>query len=489
MHDYKRLILPVIVLPLLAAAAFWYRSNQVGSVLEEALSASGTVEAVEINVAAETAGRVVEVLVEKGQPVQAGQALFRLDDELLQAQRQRAGAALSSAQAGVAFAETGLEAARAGLTMTEAGRSAAAAGLQGARVQYELALNAARLAEAPLRSTAWQISSPGSAGQPNWYFDRLEQRTAADAEAAAAQEALTQARGEYEQLLQGIFGQAVSTAESRLAAAETGWRAAAEVLTRARAQQDSDLREAAQDLYDAAQEELDDARAALDDLLSGEENKHIRPARARLAVAQERYDLAQDRLAQMLTGEDALQVQAARALVAQAEAGADQVEAALEQAQAALAQAEARLEQAQKAVDQAQAELALIDVQMAKLVVYSPVKAVATMRNIQPGEVILPGAAALTLIQNTQLTIKVFVPEDRYGQIQLGSSAKVRVDSFPGETFTARVVRIADRAEFTPRNVQTEEGRRTTVFAVEVTVQDTQGKLKAGMPADVTFGE
>jgi HlyD family secretion protein len=51
------------------------------------------------------------------------------------------------------------------------------------------------------------------------------------------------------------------------------------------------------------------------------------------------------------------------------------------------------------------------------------------------------------------------------------------------------VIRIADRAEFTPRNVQTQEGRRTTVFAVEISVSDPGGWLKPGMPADVLFPE
>ena len=88
-----------------------------------------------------------------------------------------------------------------------------------------------------------------------------------------------------------------------------------------------------------------------------------------------------------------------------------------------------------------------------------------------------------------KLTITVYIPEDRYGQINIGDMAIVKVDSFPGETFDAVVVRIADQAEYTPRNVQTEEDRRTTVFAIELSVDDPQGKLKPGMPADVNFGE
>ncbi len=49
------------------------------------------------------------------------------------------------------------------------------------------------------------------------------------------------------------------------------------------------------------------------------------------------------------------------------------------------------------------------------------------------------------------------------------------------------VARIADQAEFTPRNVQTEEGRRTTVYAIQLAITNPEGKLKPGMPVDVIF--
>ena len=69
----------------------------------------------------------------------------------------------------------------------------------------------------------------------------------------------------------------------------------------------------------------------------------------------------------------------------------------------------------------------------------------------------------------------------------MGQKALVSVDSFPGETFQASVIHIADKAEFTPRNVQTADGRKSTVFAIKLKVEDSAGKLKYGMPADVTF--
>jgi HlyD family secretion protein len=64
--------------------------------------------------------------------------------------------------------------------------------------------------------------------------------------------------------------------------------------------------------------------------------------------------------------------------------------------------------------------------------------------------------------------ITVYLPEDRYGGVSLGEQVQVSVDTFPGDQFVATVSRIADEAEFTPRNVQTEEGRRSMVFAVEL---------------------
>ena len=145
------------------------------------------------------------------------------------------------------------------------------------------------------------------------------------------------------------------------------------------------------------------------------------------------------------------------------------------------------MDQAQKAVQQAQANLDLLDTQIAKLVLYAPMDGVILTRNMEPGEFLQPGAVALTLGDLSDMTITVFLPEDRYGQISLGQKAQVTVDSFPGETFPAEIVHIADEAEFTPRNVQTVEGRSSTVYAIKLKVTDNEGKLKIGMPADVTF--
>jgi HlyD family secretion protein len=108
-------------------------------------------------------------------------------------------------------------------------------------------------------------------------------------------------------------------------------------------------------------------------------------------------------------------------------------------------------------------------------------------RNVEPGEFVQPGAATFAMADLTNLTLTVYVPEDRYGEISLNQQVTFTVDSFPGMTFTATVVNIASQAEYTPRNVQTAEGRSGTMYAIKLKVNDPEGKLKPGMPADVVF--
>jgi HlyD family secretion protein len=146
-----------------------------------------------------------------------------------------------------------------------------------------------------------------------------------------------------------------------------------------------------------------------------------------------------------------------------------------------------QLRQARLNVQIAQANLDLLDAQIGKMTVASSVDGVVMTRNAEPGNVVNAGAVLLTLGRLDKLTITVYVPEDRLGEVMLGQTAKVTVDSFPDVIFAATVSYISDQAEFTPRNVQTVSGRKNTVFAVKLNLNDTSGKLKPGMPADVTF--
>ncbi|MBI3242274.1 MAG: efflux RND transporter periplasmic adaptor subunit [Chloroflexi bacterium] len=218
----------------------------------------------------------------------------------------------------------------------------------------------------------------------------------------------------------------------------------------------------AQLAVDALQETYDDLSEAAQDSASGKSLKQqLDQAKATLANAQAQYDL-------MKAGANPKQIEAVKA----------QAEAA--QAQAGAAQAQA---------DAAQAALAVLDVQIGRLTITAPADGVVLSRAVEPGSVVLPGATMLVVADLSQLQITVYAPEDRYGGIKLGQTATVTVDSFPNDSFTATVVHIADKAEFTPRNVQTAEGRKTTVFAVKLSIDNPEGKLKPGLPADVAFGK
>jgi multidrug resistance efflux pump len=165
----------------------------------------------------------------------------------------------------------------------------------------------------------------------------------------------------------------------------------------------------------------------------------------------------------------------------------EQAKDALVQAETAVAQAASSVSVAQTAVTQAEANLKILELQVKKLTVITPSDGVVLSSTVEEGELVQPGITVMVIGNLDKLKITVYLAEDVYGQIGLGDRAEVRVDSYPDEVFEAEVVKIADQAEYTPRNVQTEEDRRTTVFAIELAVLGHDGNLKPGMPADVSF--
>lgn len=437
---------PVIIVILLAmlGAAAYFLWPQFQPAAETGLTASGTVETVQTSIAPEVAGKVLEVLVEEGDSVSVGDILLRLDPSLLEAQRALAAAGLDTAKSAVFTAE------------------AAAAS---ARAQVDLTAQAALTEESAARAADWKASNPTDFDQPSWYFTRAEQLTAAESELSAAQDALNKAGERLKFYEQKAASEGFLEAERGLSAARAAWQVAQDVLNSTTGA-DQQLRDAAQTRFDDAKADLEDAQKEYDDALTTEGADDILTARAELRVAQERADRAADRLRALQTGLNSPKVLAARKAVEQAEAA---------------------LRQAQTAVGQAEANLKVIETQITKLTITAPADGVILTLGVQPGEVVSPGSVALTLANLSDLTLTVYIPEDRYGEVTLGQAVSVTADSFPGETFSAIVIHISDRAEFTPRNVQTVEGRKTTVFAIKLRLDDPAGKLKPGMPADVVF--
>lgn len=117
----------------------------------------------------------------------------------------------------------------------------------------------------------------------------------------------------------------------------------------------------------------------------------------------------------------------------------------------------------------------------------SPIDGVVLLRAAEPGEVVSSAKTILRIANLEKLEIKVYLPEARLGQVVNGQKVSVEIDSFPGRRYDATVARISDKAEFTPKNVQTKDERVKTVFAVTVGTTSHGGVLKPGMPCDVVF--
>jgi len=138
----------------------------------------------------------------------------------------------------------------------------------------------------------------------------------------------------------------------------------------------------------------------------------------------------------------------------------------------------------QKQLDQARAALEVTRVQSGKTALTSPVSGVVANRNAEPGEIAQPGAPIMTITVLDKVTLTAYVPEGQIGRVKLGQKALVSVDSYPGESFTGAVTRISPRALFTPGNVQLKEEREKTVFAVTISLDNGEQKMKPGMSAD-----
>ncbi len=445
--NHKRPPVPaIVIILLLIAVSVYFIVTQTTADENGALTASGSIEATTVNVAPEMAGKVMEVLVDEGQPVKTGTPLLRLDDSLLQSEKQTAQTALDSANAAVKTAEVALES---------------------ARLQYDITLTNALAQEKNTRIAIWKDSKPTQFDQPVWYFSKEERLTAAQAEVDVKKAALDDAMKKLDEISQRAGSSDFLEVEAHLVQMRLAFENAQAVFDATNGASDSqDLRDAAQITLDESEIDLEDAQKDYDDALTTDGATDVLEARADVIIAQEAYDLTVDNLRTLQTGLDSPQVQAAAKVV-------EQATAALEQAKTNIASAQARLN--------------TVETQLKKITVFAPMDGVILTRNVEPGEFVQPGAVAFAMANLNELTITVYVPESRYGEISLEQKASVTVDSFPNDTFDAVVFHIADQAEFTPRNVQTVEGRSSTVYAIKLKVTDSEGKLKIGMPADVVF--
>ncbi len=214
----------------------------------------------------------------------------------------------------------------------------------------------------------------------------------------------------------------------------------------------------ARSAVDAAEQQLEDARRDLERTRRLEtggavSRETLEKAQTAFAVLQSRAVQAREQLHLVDTGPRRERIDAARAQVAAAQAAVEQVDATLANAS-----------------------------------IRAPFAGIVTERHREPGETVGAGQPVITLMNPADRWVRIYVSEDRIGRVALDQAARITSDSHPDSAFAGRVVHIASEAEFTPRNVQTEEERVKLVYAVKVQIMEDAGlALKPGVPADVSL--
>lgn len=162
-----------------------------------------------------------------------------------------------------------------------------------------------------------------------------------------------------------------------------------------------------------------------------------------------------------------------------------------EQAANVLAEAEGRVEALTTAMIQASSRIEAMDktVQLAqsqleKTVITAPLTATVLTKSIEAGELAMPGRSIATLVDLTRVELKIYIPEKDIGKVRLGNEARVRTDAFADRYVAARVSRVDQEAQFTPRDIHVPDERTRLVFGVTLELDNPQGQLKPGMPAD-----
>ncbi len=411
-------------------------------------SVSGYIEAEEVSVAAETRGRIIQLKVEEGDFVQAGQVLAKLDPALLEAEVRQAEAKLAIAKAQLAQTKAGVRAeeigkAEAAVVVAEATADAAYTRWQDAiRLrdnpqaldrQIDAARTALELVELGIEH-AIPVKDAGEAlwelGRQQWDYTQRSHRGCGTNPLTGEQVCQTFRFKEGDQQDAGV-----------------AWNYAG-----------ADMWAAWVDLNSAVAQR-DDTETSLNDLLRlrndpQEANFKVVQTEAAYHTALAEVNVAQARLESLKAGPRAEQIAVAEAQVRQAEAG-----------------------------------LRALDVQRAKHTLVAPLSGWTVERLAHKGEMALPGRPLLILADLRNVTLTVYVPEPDIDTISFGQKVTVFVDTFPDTPFTGFVTFISDEAEFTPKNIQTKEERVNTVFAVKISLENEDQRLKPGMPADAILSE
>jgi HlyD family secretion protein len=202
--------------------------------------------------------------------------------------------------------------------------------------------------------------------------------------------------------------------------------------------------------------------------------------RTRWESADAQLKSAKEREALVLAGPRAEQVAAQAAQVERARAMLKMSEAN----ELELKRREQELATRRAEASRSKASVALIDTQLADTVAVSPVDGVVLVKAADVGEILAPGTTIVTVGDIDHPWLRGYVNETDLGKVKIGSKVRVTTDSYKGKMYNGRVSFIASEAEFTPKQIQTQQERVKLVYRVKIDLENPKHELKSNMPAD-----
>lgn len=148
----------------------------------------------------------------------------------------------------------------------------------------------------------------------------------------------------------------------------------------------------------------------------------------------------------------------------------------------------ARAEELEQAAAQrraAEAQRASVALQLADTVLYTPDEGTVLTRIVEPGTMVSAGAPAVTLSLDKPVRVRAYVREPDLGRVAMGTKVLVSTDSRPDKPYTGTVGFISPRAEFTPKQVETQDLRTSLVYRLRITLDEADELLRQGMPVTV----
>ena len=137
-----------------------------------------------------------------------------------------------------------------------------------------------------------------------------------------------------------------------------------------------------------------------------------------------------------------------------------------------------------------QAQRAQMEDQIRNAMISSPITGTVLTKYAEQGEFAVPGKALFKVADVSQMKLRAYITADQLTQLQIGQAVAVYADRgiTDRKRYAGRVVWIADKAEFTPKTIQTRNERANLVYAVKIAVEN-DGCIKRGMYGEVRFEE